>query len=280
MSDFVFAAFADEAGAALSEQIDAMRENRVPFLEIRGVDGKNVTALTAEEAKEVRRRLDEAGLAVWSMGSPIGKIGIRDPFGPHLDLFHHTLDLADILGAKAFRLFSFYIPAGEDPEIYRDEVLEKMERFAEAGKGSGILLCHENEKGIYGDVADRCRVIHENLPDIGAVYDPANYIQTGEDTLEAWSKVEKYIKYMHIKDALPSGDVVPAGKGAGRLPELLARYAAAGGKILTLEPHLTVFKGLSALEREGDRSGVGTYAYPDARTAFRAACEALRALTA
>ena len=113
----------------------------MPFLEIRGVDGKNVTALTAEEAKEVRRRLDEAGLAVWSMGSPIGKIGIRDPFGPHLDLFHHTLDLADILGAKAFRLFSFYIPAGEDPEIYRDEVLEKMERFAEAGKGSGILLC-------------------------------------------------------------------------------------------------------------------------------------------
>ena len=34
MSDFVFAAFADEAGAALSEQIDAMRENRVPFLDV------------------------------------------------------------------------------------------------------------------------------------------------------------------------------------------------------------------------------------------------------
>ena len=280
MSDFVFAAFADEAGAALSEQIDAMLENRVPLLEIRGVDGKNVTALTVEEAKEVRKRLDDAGLAVWSMGSPIGKIGIRDAFGPHLDLFRHTLDLAEILGAKAFRLFSFYIPTGEDPELYRDEVLERMERFTEAGKGSGILLCHENEKGIYGDVADRCRAIHENLPGVGAVFDPANYIQTGENTLEAWEKVEKYVKYMHIKDALPSGDVVPAGKGAGNLPVLLARYAAKGGRVLTLEPHLTVFKGLAALEREGDRSGVGAYAYPDARTAFRAAVEALRALTA
>ena len=280
MADFVFAAFADEAGAALSEQISAMKENRVPFLEIRGVNGKNVTELTAGEAKEVRRRLEEEGLAVWSIGSPIGKIGIRDPFGPHLDLFRHTLELADILGAKAFRLFSFYCPAGEDPEIYRDEVLERMERFDEAGKGTGILLCHENEKGIYGDVASRCRLIHESIPGIRAVFDPANYIQTGENTLEAWDKVEGYIEYMHIKDALPTGDVVPAGKGAGHLPELLSRYAAKGGKVLTLEPHLTVFKGLSALEREGERSGVGTYAYPDARTAFRAACDALRALTA
>ncbi|MBO4406090.1 MAG: sugar phosphate isomerase/epimerase, partial [Clostridia bacterium] len=260
MSDFVFAAFADEAGAALSEQIDAMRENRVPFLEIRGVDGKNVTALTRAEAKEVARRLADAGLAVWSIGSPIGKIGIRDDFAPHLELFRRTLELADILEAKAFRLFSFYIPSGEDPEIYRDEVLERMERFAEAGKGSGLLLCHENEKGIYGDVADRVKVIHEALPDIGAVFDPANYVQTGEDTLRAWDLVGGYVKYMHIKDALPSGDVVPAGKGAGHLPELLAFYRKAGGRVLTLEPHLTVFKGLAGLEREGGRSGVGTYA--------------------
>jgi len=278
MSGFTLAAFADEAGAALSEQIDAMRENRIPLLEIRGVDGKNVTALTESEAREVARRLRDAGLGVWSVGSPIGKIGIRDPFAPHLDLFRHTLELGRILGAKAFRLFSFYIPEGEDPEIFRDEVLMRMERFAEAGKESGILLCHENEKGIYGDVADRVKVIHESLPEIGAVYDPANYIQTGEDTLAAWDKVEKYVRYMHIKDALPSGNVVPAGKGAGNLPALLGRYRELGGKVLTLEPHLTVFKGLSALEREGERSGVGSYAYPDARTAFRAATEALREL--
>ena len=279
MSDFVFAAFADEAGAALSEQIDAMLENRVPLLEIRGVDGKNVTALTVEEAKEVRKRLDDAGLAVWSMGSPIGKIGIRDAFGPHLDLFRHTLDLAEILGAKAFRLFSFYSPAGEDPELYRDEVLERMERFTEAGKGSGILLCHENEKGIYGDVADRCRAIHENLPGVGAVFDPANYIQTGENTLEAWEKVEKYVKYMHIKDALSSGGVVPPGRGEGHVEEIAKQYMAQGGTRFTIEPHLWNAAVIKTLENGEQTSVLGEkYIYRNSDEAFDAAVQSFRAL--
>ena len=276
MANFKLAAFADEAGAALSEQIAAMKENNVPYLEIRGVDGKNVTALTIAEAKEVRKQLEDNGLAVWSIGSPIGKIGIEEAFGPHLDLYKHTLELADVLGAKAFRLFSFFMPKDKDPEIYRDEVLERMSHFADVAKGSDIMICHENEKGIYGDIAPRCKVIYDALPSIGAIFDPANYIQCGQDTPAGWELVGKYVKYMHIKDALADGHVVPAGKGIGHLPELLKKYAAQGGEMLTLEPHLTVFKGLSDLEREGERSAVGGYAYTNAREAFSAAVSSLR----
>ena len=276
MANFKLAAFADEAGAALSEQIAAMKENNVPCLEIRGVDGRNVTELSVAEAKEVRKKLEDNGLSVWSIGSPIGKIGIEEAFGPHLDLYKHTLELADTLGAKAFRLFSFFMPKNQDPEIYRDEVLERMSHFADEAKGSGIMVCHENEKGIYGDIAPRCKVIYEALPSIGAIFDPANYIQCGQDTPAGWELVGKYVKYMHIKDALADGHVVPAGKGIGHLPELLKKYAAQGGEMLTLEPHLTVFKGLSALEREGERSAVGGYAYENPRAAFAAAVASLR----
>ena len=49
---FKLAAFADEADSRLDGQISAMRENSVEYLEIRGVDGKNVSDITAEEARE------------------------------------------------------------------------------------------------------------------------------------------------------------------------------------------------------------------------------------
>jgi hypothetical protein len=53
---------------------------------------------------------------------------------------------------------------------------------------------------------------------------------------------------MHIKDALASGQVVPAGSGIGNLKYLIGEYAKMGGEVLTLEPHLMEFYGLSELE--------------------------------
>lgn len=93
------AAFADEADRTLRGQISAMKDNGIELLEIRTVDGKNIAELTAAEAKTIRKELDGAGIAVWSVGSPMGKIGMTDDFAPHLDVFRHLLELSDILGA-------------------------------------------------------------------------------------------------------------------------------------------------------------------------------------
>lgn len=54
-------AFADEASPAIDGQIAAMRRNGLNGLEIRGVDGENVSTISLEKAKEVRRKLDDAG---------------------------------------------------------------------------------------------------------------------------------------------------------------------------------------------------------------------------
>ena len=70
-------AFADEASPAIDGQIAAMRRNGLNGLEIRGVDGENISTISLEKAKEVRRKLDDAGLCIWSIGSPIGKIDIE-----------------------------------------------------------------------------------------------------------------------------------------------------------------------------------------------------------
>ena len=272
---YQIAAFADEADAAISGQIEAMRAEHISLLEIRGVDGKSVADLTVPEAKALRARLADEGIAVWSVGSPYGKSEVTEAFGLRLDEFRHGLELAEALGASHIRLFSFYLPRGEAPETFRDEVLDRLSRFCEAAKGSGIVLCHENEKGIYGDVAPRCAEIHRALPELKAVFDPANFIQSGQATLPAWELLAPYVEYMHIKDAMPDGSVVPAGCGEGHLPELLQRYQ---GTVMTLEPHLAVFEGLKALEQEGARSDVPSYQYASNREAFAAAAAALRKL--
>ena len=274
-------AFADEAGAELSVQIAAMLRNRMQGLEIRNIGKTNVSDLKASEAKEIRRQLDDAGLRTWSIGSPIGKIDIvKDDFAAHMDKFRNTIEVAHILGAENIRLFSFYIPKGEDPAQYRNAVLDRLNQMVEAAAGSGVDLCHENEKGIYGDIASRCLDVLEHVKGLHGIFDPANFVQCGQDTLEGWAMLKDHIKYMHIKDALPTGKVVPAGKGNGHLPEILAAFAAQGGTALTLEPHLYDFSGLSKLERAGEKSVVGEYHFETPDAAFDAASNALKAILA
>lgn len=266
--DFLFSAFADEAGKEFSAQVAALKRNRYQYLEIRNVSGKKLTAVTLPEAREMAGILADNGLSVWSMGSPIGKVRPDDDWNGHLDQYRHVLDMAGVFGAKYIRLFSFFIPKGEDPSLYRSLVLDRMAVFAEIAKEYGVIPCHENEKGIYGDMASRCLEIHKAVPGIKAVFDPANFVQCGQDTLQAWELLHPYVEYMHIKDALPNGTVVPPGQGHGNVPALIAKYGARGGKVLSLEPHLTKFVGLSALEQAGDESVVGSLSFPSQEAAF------------
>ena len=276
MNKWMLYAFADEASAQIDEQIVAMQRNGLNGLEIRNADGVNVSDLTAEKAREIRGKMDDAGLEVWSVGSPIGKIDIvKDDFQAHLNKFRHTLDVADILGAKNIRMFSFYIPSGHKPEEFKGKVFDQMGAMIEAAAGRGIDLCHETEKGIYGDMAVRCLELHKEFPALKAVFDPANFIQCGQDTWEGWEMLKPYVKYLHIKDALADGNVVPAGKGIGQVPRIVKDYFAMGGTALTLEPHLKVFDGLAALERGEEKSAVGAYCYNSNDEAFDAACAAL-----
>ena len=108
-------AFADEASQLVDEQIVAMKRNGLDGLEIRNVDDINVSDITLEKAKEVKKKLDGNGLVTWSVGSPLGKIRFGvDDFSEHLEKFKHTIEIAHILGAENIRIFSFYPPKGED----------------------------------------------------------------------------------------------------------------------------------------------------------------------
>lgn len=273
---FTLCAFADESSSAVCGQIDALRRNQIPYLEIRGVDGENIKDITPEKAREVRAMLDDAGLSVWSMGSPIGKHHLEKPFEPHLDDFKRILEYADILGATRVRMFSFYPAPDASEEQTHEAVFAGLQAFCDVTPAH-ITLCHENEKKIWAETPERCVEIHKAFPKIRAVFDPANYVQCHVDTLHAWDLLAPYIDYLHIKDAIADGTVVPAGQGLGNVPELVRRYGAMGGRVMTLEPHLTAFTGLDKLE-DGESVKQGFSVYASKEEAFDAAVSALRTI--
>lgn len=270
-------AFADEASPMINEQIQAMKRNNLSGLEIRGVDGTSISDISLQKAKEVREKLTANGLVTWSIGSPIGKIHIRDPFAPHLELMKHTLEIANILGAENIRIFSFYM-TDEDPLQQKNAVIDRLGALCELAIANGIRPCHENEKGIFGDIPERCVEIHRHIPELRGIFDPANYIQCGVDTLKAWTLLKDYIYYLHIKDAAPDGFVVPAGCGIGHIEAIVQDFIANGGRNFTIEPHLTVFSGLKGLELANQETQIDHFRYPDANTAFDAACKAFQQL--
>lgn len=263
-----FAAFADESSKEFQGQIDALRRNDLDFLEIRNVNGRNVTELAASEARQMRDILADQGLTVWSIGSPIGKMDVGGDYGAHLEVYKHTLELANVFGAGRIRLFSFFMPKGARPEDFRQLVLDRMGQLAELATSAGLVACHENEKGIYGDMAARCLELHQAVPRLKAVFDPANFVQCGQDTLSAWEMLAPYVDYLHIKDALADGQVVAPGDGLGNVAAIVEKYIRDGGRVMTLEPHLFSFDSLQKLEREGERSGVGGLHFATAEAAF------------
>lgn len=249
---FILSAFADEIGDALDTQISGVKKHGIGYIEMRGVDGKNVSEYTPEEMKQVKKRLDAGGIRVSAIGSPLGKIKITEDMDSHIAVFRNVLELAKILETDYIRLFSFYIPEGEDPAAYRDQVLRRMERFVKEAGGSGVTLLHENEKGIYGDNIFRCVDILESIGSdrLRATFDPANFVQCGVQPYpDAYQALAPYIDYVHIKDALESGKVVPAGKGIGGVPQLLNELKQKNYQgFLSLEPHLGSFSSLKDLE--------------------------------
>ena len=270
-------AFADEASAALAGQIAALKRNGITNLEIRGVNGKNIKDLSSDEVRAVKAALDEAGISVWSIGSPIGKISLADDFDAHIEDFKRILEAANILGARRIRMFSFFPAKGMTNEDIKAAVYERIATLISLTP-KYITLCHENEKEIFGENTENCLWLHRTFPRLRAVFDPANFVQCGVDTAKAWEALREYVDYLHIKDAVEDGTVVPAGMGIGNVPMIVGDYLARGGEVMTLEPHLFDFTGLSALEN-GKSLRLGISAYRDNDEAFDAAVDALKHIT-
>lgn len=271
MINIKLCAFSDEADSSLDGQIAALKRNNVPYMEMRTVDGKNVTTLTKEEAKAIKEKLDANGIKVWSIGSPIGKVDINTDFDEYLKLVKYTCELANILGADKIRMFSFFNAYDQ-----KEKVFHYLNVMAETALSYGVTLYHENEKDIYGDTKERVQEIMDNTKGLKFIYDPANYLQCGEKADVTLDMFHSKTDYFHIKDVMMKSEaLVPAGMGDGKIDELVARITE--DKTLTLEPHLAVFEGYSHIDKTVMKHEI---TFKTANEAFDAAVTALKNILA
>lgn len=250
--------FGDEIADALEDQLAVMSRLGVRHLELRTAWGTNVVELGPPELERARRLLEQAGVTVSAVGSPVGKAPVEGPLDAELDRLDRALDAAERLGTGLVRVFSFFISDGRY-EAHRDEVLRRMAAMAGRAERRGLTLVLENESHVYGDSAARCLEILDGTGSeaLRMAFDPANFVQVGQEPLEAWSRLRPHVAHFHVKDAVavdregappypapaPEGrlgdSVRPAGEGLGRLPELLDGLRAIDYRgFLTIEPHL------------------------------------------
>ena len=274
MVELTLSAFADEYSANFDEQLAICKELNIPAIELRFIDGKNVSTLTDEEVEVMASKLEKAGVAVSAIGSPIGKICLDGDMDAHLAMAERVFAIAKRVSAKYVRIFSFYLPEGKTRQECRADVLSALECLVTLAEQYGVILCHENEARIYGESPEYCLDILEHFGGkLKAVFDMGNFVLDGHDPYpSAYQMLRQYIAYFHIKDSLFAGAIVPPGKGEAKIKEILDDYRSTAEKttFVTLEPHLQTFGGLHALV---GKAFDNPYKFENQQIAFRVAHE-------
>lgn len=257
LENTIITGFADEIHRDIEVQVKLLQELEISYLELRSAYGKNIASFTLAEAKKLKKYLSNHQIKVSAIGSPIGKIQITDDFESHFETYKQVVEIAKIMETPYIRMFSFFIPEGENPENYKDEVFTRMARFVDYAAKQNVVLLHENEKDIYGEMAAQCLSLFKRFygDHFKCTFDFANFVQCKQDTLEAYEMLKPYIEYIHIKDALlANGKVTPAGEGDGNVKEILQKLENSGySGFLSLEPHLVEFAALKSLERNATK---------------------------
>ncbi|OHB67654.1 MAG: hypothetical protein A2V70_05785 [Planctomycetes bacterium RBG_13_63_9] len=218
----ILSGFADEAANRKTavEQFCAFAALGLQYYSIRFIDVgsgiKNVMKLTRSEIQKVRHLQDEYGLNVSSIGSPIGKVKLRDvedgtpneyvPFKKYLDReVKKACELAHAFEAKLIRGFSFYHPKGSDPKDHLDQTVDQLGQIAEACHRSDLTFGLEVEANLVGSngylLAELYRKV--NHPAMVLVFDAANILvqgYSGAELMEQLRAMQPGLGWLHIKD--------------------------------------------------------------------------------
>ncbi|MEO0531113.1 MAG: TIM barrel protein [Planctomycetota bacterium] len=279
--------FADETSSSklAGEQLAAMaalglRRYTLRFVDL-GDGIKNAMGLTKREVKSLVKLQGDFGLEVASLGSPIGKVKLLDvddgtantytPFAKYLKQdVAKACDLANDLGTKLVRGFSFYHPKGTAPEEHLNQVVDQLGAIAEACGNAGLLFGLEVEANLVGQTGKLLELIHRKVkhPALVLIYDVGNLLTQGyspDETFAEYQAMKRGLGWIHIKDYRPLettsrgghidedalSDYRPVGRGSGVYERVLRDLAEDGsgvlkrmkkvglpGVLLDLEPHV------------------------------------------
>lgn len=235
--------FGDEIDPDPAVQCAVLLALGASHIEVRSAWGTNVSELEPQQVAALKEILDEQGLKVSAVASPIGKVDVGLPIEHELDRLRQIISVAKGLDTKYIRIFSFFRAEGQSAEDIRDDVMVRIGALAALAAEAGVVLLHENEKGIYGDTPEHVLDIMKTVdsPALRIAWDNANFVQVGiKPYTEGYAMLRPYLEYFQVKDALAAtGEVVPSGEGDGELDATIAALNADGFTgFASLEPHL------------------------------------------
>ena len=272
----ILSGFADESALdkTAPQQFAAFAALGLQYYTIRFIDVgsgvKNVMKLTVSEIQKIRQLQNDFGLNVSSIGSPIGKVKLRDiddgtknvfvPFKKYLGQdVKKACELAHAFETKLIRGFSFYHPKGSDPREHLAQAVDQLGQIAEVCHRSDLTFGLEIEANLVGCRGDLLAEIYRkvNHPAMVLIFDAANVIVQGFGTQEVYEQYEVMkpgLGWLHIKDYRDPG---PVDKGGHVNEDKLANFVPADLGDAAHERILRDFAGIiPSLERKLRRRGV------------------------
>jgi sugar phosphate isomerase/epimerase len=262
--------FGDEIDPDPRVQVAVLRALGASHIEVRSAWGVNVVDFDRTQVRVLARTLYDAGMRTSAIASPVGKVRFDSSAESEVERLLRVIRVAKALDTRYIRIFSFFLD-GEEPASARDAVIDRMRLLASAAEDSGVVLLHENEKNIYGDIPERVLDLIDsvNSPALRVAWDSANFVEVGVKAPhdQGFALLRPYLEYLQVKDARSAdGDIVPAGEGDGQVRATVAALVADGYTgFASLEPHLSSAHALGGFS--------GPFAFGEAARAFRRLAE-------
>lgn len=218
----ILSGFADEAAndKLAVQQFAALAAAGLQHYSIRFIDVgegiKNSMLLSKAELKTVVKMQQEYGLSVATMGSPIGKVRLLDvedgttnkyvPFKKYLQTdVKHACEVANTIGTKLLRGFSFYHPRGTAPEDHISQVVDQLGQIADVCSAENLVFGLEVEANLVGQTGRILAEIHRKVkkPNLVLIFDGANLVcqgMTPDQVFAEYLAMKPGLGWIHVKD--------------------------------------------------------------------------------
>jgi len=217
-------AITDEFSLDVDTALDAMSQVGMTVAELRLIGDRNIIDLSDDEVARLRERVEQRGMRVLGIASPVLKCVLPD--APPLDerfqqdvfgsaytiadqprLAQRAMEIAEKAGAKIIRVCSYWRTTA--PEQCVDRIVAALRELADRAAERGLTIGLENEHACnVATGAEAGRVLAAiDHPALKAIWDPANAFILGETPFPAGyrSLPASRVAHVHAKDCVMDG---------------------------------------------------------------------------
>jgi sugar phosphate isomerase/epimerase len=259
-----YTGFADEAAEGIAGQTRAIQDLGWSHIELRSVDGKNITDISDDAFKEVVDTLGQAQISVNAFGSTICNWGksVLEPMDVNLQEAERAIPRMKALGTRYIRIMSFGILHDRDPEDqFFEKRVESVQQIVDMFAAEGLVALHENCANYGGMGWQFTKRLLDHVHGLRLIYDTANSATSldrskpkpypVQTSWEFYKHIKPYIEHVHIKDGIFKGEkpgevfedasYVWPGEGDADVRRIVKDLLCSGyDKGFSIEPHMSV----------------------------------------